>query len=338
VIRLTSHGPLRFLVDLALPPPKKGAALPPSRLSGRSSLPEREQAAVQVEVTQGKDGHLKVLVEAHRPLWELVVAIHEQGGEKTGAEKGGGADEPASGGAADVGSGEGARIEDVGGKGGPADVSRVGGGGGDEIDGVHERLRQLQSSVLAEGVFDSLLGEALTHPPPGAVVVRASTTELELSLGHGQCLSLQLRRRSGDAANGEKNEKQSAKAADARAFLMDQFVEARYGGGGGAPQGGEGGRVNSRLAVDVNGTGAEARGLARLCRALQQEHAWGIIQHQVQQAVSGQASQNAGIAQFPLPNLGIKIVTASTSHDVQTAAFHSRHPLFLVEGSLVQSF
>jgi hypothetical protein len=296
VKRLTSHGPVRFLVDLALPPPKKGAALTPSRLSGRSGLPEREQAAVQIEVTQGKDGHLTALVEAHRPLWEVVVAIHEQGGEKTGGRQ----DEPASDGAADVstgvGGGEGAL---VGGRGAPADVSRGGGGGGDEIDGVHARLRRLQSSVLAEGVFDSLLGEALTHPPPGAVIVRASSTELELSLGHGQRLSLQLRRRPGDAAVGEKNEKQSAKAADACAFLMDQFVEARYEGGGGAPQGGEDGRVNSRLAVDVNGTGAEVGGLARLCRALQQEHAWGIIQRQVQQAVSGQDIHSAGISQLP---------------------------------------
>jgi hypothetical protein len=232
------------------PPPKKGATLPPSRLSGRSGLPEREQAAVQVEVTQGKDGHLTALVEAHRPVWEFVVAIHKQGGKKTGAIKEGGADEPARGGAANVsngvGGGEGAL---VGENGALAEVSGGGGGGGDEIDGVHARLRRLQSSVLADGCLTRSWGRRCRTPPLGAVVVRVSTTELQLSLGHSHHLSLQLRRRSGDAASGERNEKQSAKAADARAFLMVQFMEARYGGGGVRHKEGRDWRVNSRLAL-----------------------------------------------------------------------------------------
>ncbi|GAQ90133.1 hypothetical protein KFL_006040050 [Klebsormidium nitens] len=288
VKRLVSHGRVRFLVDLSLPPPMRGAPPVSSRL--RSSLPEREQAAAQVELTRGKDGHVAAVPEAHRPQWEFVVQIHEQGGhiqresEATGASEHDGPDvamiDVKEGGEAFVGEKAETAVSNLG-RGREAGPSQ-----GANIEEVHVRLRRLQASLIAEGVFDSHLGEAVAHPPSGALVVRASTSELELSLAHGQRLRLYLRRtpRGGVEEHGRAGE---GKAAEARAFLMEHFIEVRYGGQKRGRSGTEEEEKKQRRGGDHGGSGsAEAEGgLARLCRALQQEHAWSIIQRQVEKAV-----------------------------------------------------
>lgn len=287
--RLVSHGRVRFLVDLSLPPPLRGAPPVSSRL--RSSLPEREQAAAQIELTRGKDGHVAALPEAHRPQWEFVVAVHEQEGHvQRGSQPTGNSEREGS----DV------SMADISGGGGEAEVveeaetavSNLGRGGeagtsqGGTIEGVHAMLRRLQASVIAEGVFDSYLGEAVAHPPAGALVVRASTTELELSLAHGQRLSLYLRRTRIEGIGAQN--RAGKKAAEARVFLMEHFIEARYGGQRRVTsESGEDDKKPRRGGDHGGGGVAEAEGgLAGLCRALQQEHAWSIIQHQVEEAVS----------------------------------------------------